>query len=390
MRILILVAGSLLVGIIIGWAWTAAELGIRPGGGSQIAWGSPPSLMPPTPAPSGAAPKIVLDQDEFNFGSMEFGATGRHSFVIKNRGRGPLILTKGQTSCICTLAEIKNSEVPPGEATTVEVQWHPKTHGPFRQSAQVLTNDPQRPRIELSIFGNVVASYLLKPETIVFSNLAPNRSGTAEARVYSFANDNLAISDLQWSDKSTARFYDLEIKPLTAEQLKEEKGARSGCLLAVTVKPGLPAGAFGERIRFRLNTPGNPEVELAIEGRVTSPISVEGPNWDAEREMFMLSHVHSREGMKMVAYLMIRGDALKQANIRLDKVSPQTLKVSVGKLEKLGPDVGRVPLTIEIPPGTPPEDHLGTQLAPLARIFLDTGLPEPKEMRLLVRYAVEE
>lgn len=390
MRIWIIVGVSLLAGVVGGWAWTAAELGLHPGG-SNIAWGSPPlAITPPTPASPGVAPKLILEKDEFNFGSAEFGATGRHPFVIKNEGRGPLILTKGETSCVCTLAEIKNSEIPPGASTTVEVVWHPKTHGPFRQSAQVLTNDPQRPRIELAIYGTVVASYQLEPETITFSNLAANRSATGEARVYSFATDNLAIIEPQWSDKSMAKFYELQIEQLSADQLKEEKGAKSGCLMKVTVKPGLPAGPFAERIRFHINTPGDPELELPIEGIVANPIEIVSRAWDVERGMFMLNHVHSREGMKTEAFLMVRGDALKQADIRLQKVVPDTLKVTVGKLEKLGPDVGRVPLTIEIPPGSRPEDHLGTQLAPLARIFLDTGLPEPKEMRLLVRYAVEE
>jgi hypothetical protein len=391
MRIWIIVGASLLIGIVGGWAWTAAELGLRPGGGSRIEWGTPsPSITPPTPASSGAAPKLVVEQDEFNFGSAEFGATGRHPFVFKNEGLGPLILAKGETSCVCTLANIENSKVPPGGSTTVEVEWHPKTHGPFRQSAQVLTNDPHRPRIELTIYGAVVSSYRLEPETIVISTLLANQSATGEARVYSFASDNLAIIEPQWSDKSMAKFYELKTEPLTADQLREEKGAKSGCLMKVTVKPGLPAGRFGERIRFHLNLPGDPELELEVEGVITGPIGVEGRDWNDDRKILMLGPVHSRDGAKTVLYLMIRGEAMKQANIRLDKVLPDTLKVTVGKLEKIGPDAARVPLTIEIPAGSRPEDHLGTDLASLARIFLDTGLAEPKQMRLLVRYAVEE
>ena len=391
MRIWIIAGVSLLVGVVGGWLWTVAELGLRPGGGGRVEFGSPASaIAPPAPASPGSAPKLVLEQDDYNFGSIDLGGTGRHAFVFKNIGRGPLVLTKGESSCVCTLANIDRPEVPPHGSTTVEVEWHPKTHGPFRQSVQVFTNDPKRQRVELAIFGDVVSSYQLVPETLVFSGLAPNRGATAESRVYSFASDNLAIIDPQWSDKSTAQFYDLKIEPLTPEQLKEEKGAKSGCLLKVTVKPGLPAGRFGERIRFRLNLPGEPELELAIEGTITSPIEFAGRKWDAEHEMLMLGQVHSRDGLNTVLYLMLRGDALKQANFRVDKIQPATLKVTVGKLEKLGADVGRVPLTIEIPPGTPPEDHLGTALGSLARIYLDTGLPDNKQLLILVRYAVEE
>ena len=372
MRIWIIVGVSLLIGAVGGWAWTAAELGWHPGGDERIEWGSPASpLTPPAPASPGSAPKLVLEQDEFNFGSAEFGATGRHPFVIKNEGRGPLILTKGETSCVCTLAEIKNSEIPPGGSTTVEVIWHPKTHGPFRQSAQVLTNDPQRPRIELAIYGTVVSSYQLSPESIVFSNLAATRSATGQARVYSFATDKLAIVDPQWSDKSMAQFYELQTEPLTADQLKEEKGAKSGCLMKVTVKPGLPAGPFAERIRFHVNTADGPEFELGVEGNVTGPIEVWEPRIGTRPSERSCSAPCSfaRRGEDGRCILTDPRRGTETSDLRLDKVTPSTLKVTVGKLEKLGPDVGRVPLTIEIPPGSRPEDHLGTQLGVvLARI----------------------
>lgn len=261
---------------------------------------------------------------------------------------------------------------------------------PVSAKRQVLTNDPKRTRFELVVYGDVVSSYRIEPATIVFSGLAPNGAATGEARVYSYASDNLAIIDPQFSDKSTAQFYDLQIATLSAEQLKEDKGAKSGCSIKVTVKPGLPAGPFGERIRFHLNTPGDPEAEVTVEGRVNSPIEVSGANWDNSLGMLSLGTVHSREGAKSVIYLTLRGDALKQADVRLDKVLPETLKVTVGKTEKFGPDAARVPLTIEVPAGSRPEDHLGTQLGTLARIFINTGLSEPKQMRLLVRYAVEE
>ena len=212
MRIWIIIAVSLLIGLVVGWAWTAAELGIRPGGGDRIEWGSPASsLVPPKPPSPGLAPKVIVEQDEFDFGNAELGDVGRHQFVIKNEGRGPLILTKGETSCVCTLSSIEQPEVPPGGSTKVEVEWHPKAHGPFRQSAQVLTNDPKRSRFELVVYGDVVSSYRIDPATIVFSGLAPNRSATGEARVYCYASDNLAIIEPQFSDKSTAQFYDLQI-----------------------------------------------------------------------------------------------------------------------------------------------------------------------------------
>ncbi len=90
-------------------------------------------------------------------------------------------------------------------------------------------------------------------------------------------------------------------------------------------------------------------------------------------------------------FLTVHSDEFKaSASFRVASVTPKTLKVEGRQTAKLGPRTAHVPLTIEIPPDTPAEDHLGTQIGPLAKILLDTGLPENKQLKILVRYAVEE
>jgi hypothetical protein len=390
MRIWLIVGVSIVVGIIAGWAWTASELGIVPSGGQRVEWGPPETADAAAPAASGEAPKLVVDQKDFNFGHLELGGVGRHEFVFKNEGHGPLLLTKGETSCVCTLASIEHPTVAAGGSTTVEVEWHPKARGDFRQTAEVLTNDPQQPKVELAISGEIVSSYLLAPQTIVFTGIQPNMGTTAEARVFSFGTDNLQVLDPTVDSTTGAKYFDVAVEKLTPSELNQEKGAKSGCKLKVTVKPGLPAGPFAEKIRFHLNIPGDPQLQISLEGSVSGPIEIFGPSWNSERKLLSLGAFHSREGAKSILYLTVRGDALKQADFRVEKVSPPTLKATLGQMEHEGPDVGRVPLNIEIPPGTPPEDHLGTQIGPLAKILIGTGLPESKQLRILVRYAIEE
>lgn len=390
MRIWIIGGVSLLVGAIAGWIWTAAEMGVTPAGNGEVEFGAATAADSAQPAPGGALPKLGGLQREFNFGHIELGGIGRHSFEFKNEGRGPLTLTKGESSCVCTVADIAHPTAPPGGSTTVEVQWHPSARGSFRQTVQVLTNDPQHPRVELVIVGEVVSSYVLSQQTIVFSSVDPNRGATAETDVYSFDTDDLKIIDPELIDKSLSKFYEFKTDKLAPDELSDEKGAKSGCKLAVTVKPGLPAGPFGERIRFHLNSPGKPEVTVEVEGNVAGPVGISGPNWDDEHQLLTLGTIRSREGLKAQLLLTVRSDNLASADFRVASIAPKTLHVHVGKLEKLGSHTGHIPLTIEIPPGTPPEDHLGTEIGPLAKILLDTGLPEDKQLKILVRYAVED
>ena len=177
---------------------------------------------------------------------------------------------------------------------------------------------------------------------------------------------------------------------MTADELKEEEGAKSGCKLTLKIKPGLPAGAFEQRIRFQLNLPDHPEVEVVVEGSVASPISVVGPKWDTEREILMLGPVRAQEGTKARVYLVVRGDAQHQVDLKLQKVEPDTLKVTLGGAGTFDADhVARAAGDRSAEGIAACEPH-GKSVGALARIYIDTGLADVKQLRLLVQYAVEE
>jgi hypothetical protein len=390
-RIWTLAVATLIVGLAIGWGWTVAELGYSPRGSDRVAWGNPPAAKSPSPLPSdGPKGKVAVDETEFDFGKMETGGAGRHDFVIRNAGKGTLLLEKGPTTCSCTVSEIDHTQLAPGESAKVTLQWHPKGHGPFRQSASVSTNDPEKPALDLTISGELVSSYLVDPARLVFTGITSDASFARQVSVYSFTSDKLSLTTPRMTDHSFAQYFETSVTPMTADELKEEEGAKSGCRLQVKIKPGLPAGAFEQRIRFQLSLPDHPEAEVVVEGSVASPIDVVGPKWDSEREILMLGPVHAQEGAKAQLYLMIRGEAQQHADVKLHEVQPDTLKVTLGTLEHLTPTTSRVPVSIEIPKGSRIVNHMGSQSGGLARIYIDTGLADVKQLRLLVQYAVEE
>ena len=57
-------------------------------------------------------PLPVVDASEImhDFGSVGVGATGFHEFVVGNSGRAALVLTRGATSCTCTVSDFEASE----------------------------------------------------------------------------------------------------------------------------------------------------------------------------------------------------------------------------------------------------------------------------------------
>ncbi|HEV2971243.1 MAG TPA: DUF1573 domain-containing protein [Pirellulales bacterium] len=393
MRILIVVAVSIFLGLTLGLGATVFELGLRPDGSGRIELG--PAHVAPTPPPpaiQGPPPKAVVEggQLEFNFGKADKGTPQHHDFVIRNVGKGTLVLEKGETSCSCTVSEIEHPEVPPGGSTKVTIEWKGKAMGPFRNSAPVLTNDPDQRRIDLFIAGEIVSTYRVEPEKLVFTSISSKKSATQTARIYSFATTDLAVLRHEFSGASTAAWFDLAIEKMSADELKQEVGAKSGCILRLTIKPGLPAGPFAQTIRLQFNLPGDPEIELPVEGKVNSPIEVVGPNWEPERGILMLGEVRASDGAKADLFLLLREVAQDKVNLRLTGPTLEPLKVTIGKLEKLPPSAARIPLTIEVPRGARAVNHLGNDQGKLARVILDTGLPDAPQLQILVRYVVKE
>ena len=99
-------------------------------------------------------------------------------FDIKNEGSEPLQLTRVQTSCMCTMAQLtRGEEVSPefgmhdnssymmtvsaGEAVKLTVRFDPAFHGPngvgpITRQVSVQTNDSKRPELTYQLTATVV------------------------------------------------------------------------------------------------------------------------------------------------------------------------------------------------------------------------------------------
>ena len=111
--------------------------------------------------------------------------TASTSSYFTNRGDQPLTLNPGSTSCSCTVSEIKDSELAPGQSTKVLVSWRSKGRvGPFQQSVTVITSDPLRPEVTLTIKGEYTQAVYADPDELTFGQIAGNEPVTHETRIF--------------------------------------------------------------------------------------------------------------------------------------------------------------------------------------------------------------
>ncbi len=334
---------------------------------------------------------VVIDETEFDFGAMDDDVSMSHEFVFCNEGNATLKLTKGDTTCRCTVVDMEEVLIPPGESAPVKIEWTSNNEaGPYRQTATIFTNDPSRPRVTLTIQGTVMSAVRVDPSDLVFRGLTVDQTATAEVRVLSYLAEDFQIAEHAWDDPKTARNFHVTYRPLSSDELKDEPDVRSGYVVKVTVEPGLPLGPFRQKIHLKTNLEDSPTVEVPVEGTVGSDISIVGRGWNEKNGVLTFGTVGSKQGAERRVQLLCRGPLNADVAYEIAAVEPSWLEVELG--EKTMVNEGRValtPLTVTIPKGAEPAVFLGARAGDFGRITIETNHPQAPQLRILVRFAVE-
>jgi hypothetical protein len=98
-----------------------------------------------------------LDQHTWDFGQVEENVILKHEFVFKNESSNVLNIKDVNTSCGCTVSEVKKKTLEPGESTIIGVSFNSKGYsGPVEQYVYVNTDNLDNPVLRYIIKANVV------------------------------------------------------------------------------------------------------------------------------------------------------------------------------------------------------------------------------------------
>lgn len=334
----------------------------------------------------------VIGSESFDFGTMDAAGKGSHDFEIKNTGKAKLTLTKGTTTCRCTSFEIEKTELKPGEATKVTVAWAAKNfRGTYRQIANLMTSDTNHPTVPLSVTGRILSSTKVDPPDLVFSDIPIGEATSQTLHVFSYVSVPFELSAAEALPPSVRQWFDVKIEPMPADQLKAEPDAKNGCLIRVTVKPGLPLGAFQQTIRLTTNLRDVPQIEIPVKGTMARDVTIIGLGWDNEHDtLYFHDVVESSEGAERRIFITARGDHRKKMNLKPVEVEPKFLQIDVDNpVEVPNKELVRVAVTVRIPKGSPSANYLGGEGGRMGRILFETGLPRTDKLEMRVRFAVQ-
>jgi len=378
---------AIVLGVVLGIATGWARYNAMPWDGDPV--GNSLAL----PMAVDLVPRVEIDSEKHNFGTLDMDIEGSHDFVVSNTGRGPLKLAAGGSSCRCTGLKIENAEVPPGESTKVTVTWRAKeVPGPFSETATLETNDPRRTRIELTISGRMLAAIRSVPEGLIFSSVSAGQTAAAEVSIFCYleTGEPLELLGYKLADQDTAEYFEVVFEPLSSDQLKEQQYAQSGCLVKVTLKPGLPQGHFEQTILIRTNLDASPAVTVPIEGRVSSDIVIAGRGWNSRAGVLVFGTVDSEQGARRELKLLVHGPHRKEVKFTPIAVRPDLLKVELGETSEISNGaISQTAIGVRIPKGSRAANHLGSEQGKLGEILLDTNHPLEPQLRIDVQFAVQ-
>lgn len=388
-------------------ALAAAVLGLAVGVGSTMAefWNAnewfhtraADRLVDKTP-PSGARGKVVvLNGDRYEFGVIERNTKDSHEFQIKNEGKGSLAIKVGHTTCKCTVAQLDKTNLKPGETTTVKLEWEVKSYvESFQQSAELETSDPDNPIVRLTIVGRVAQSVRPVPEELDLPAISANEDHVERIKIYGFIADKpLEITKHSFENPDNVQHWEMALSPLAADDLKAMPDAKSGVLLTVTTKSGLPIGALNQTIRLETNLVKDP-IEIPVRGSVASDISLVhargAKGFNPDKNLLQLGKLKRQDGAKVQMFMLVKGPHSAQTQVQVASVDPaEALQVTLGEPTSLRDGaVKKYPLTITIPADAPLISRQGGEQGSYGKVVFSTTHPIAKEVRLFVQFAIEE
>lgn len=223
--------------------------------------------------PAGAQeiqPSAVVDEPVFDAGKVSKGKMVVHDFTIRNAGQAPLQITEVRPACGCTVADYDET-IAPGETGKIHAELDTTDFaGGISKGLTVFTNDPENPRLVLTMKANVEPHVYLRPGFARFVQTEAAEAGSVQQLIFTDDFDQLKILDV----KSPYPFVEVSHR-LATEEEREEMGKGPQYVVTVTLNYGeAPVGALAEYVRLKVNHPDQDEVSIPVSGFVRPMVVV--------------------------------------------------------------------------------------------------------------------
>jgi len=205
-------------------------------------------------------PRLICDEPEYCFGTLSNTNDVPHTFVLANEGAAPLVIYRVQSDCGCARVRLEDNIIHPGEQIAVETRLILKGRsGAQHKRVTIESNDPDQPRLTLSLIGEALAELAVKPDRIYWGNL---RSDAEDVKTVEIEFEASAPGHVTGAGVNSPAF---------AVDLATNKSGRTYQIMIRPVPP-LIYGRFTTDVWIATDAPRYPRLTVPMQGRVVGDI----------------------------------------------------------------------------------------------------------------------
>lgn len=222
------------------------------------------------------SPRAAIVEPIVDVGQVVRGEDFSATFEIQNTGTAPLEITEVRPTCGCTVADYDET-IAPGATGRIRATVDTESIlGPNSKGITVFTNDPNNPRLQLTVKSNVKPFLYLDPGYARFTQFV--RSGGAQT-----------ISQTLWAED----FEDLKVVSVESDSPHIEvayREARDGerdasgvgrqWRIDITLADDSPIGPLSDRVVVTTNHPRQRLTDIPVSAFVRPTVSVTPPMID--------------------------------------------------------------------------------------------------------------
>lgn len=214
---------------------------------------------------SEGTPHIQFEETNYDFGQVQEGTKVTHIYTFKNVGTDTLVLGKIRTSCGCTAALVSEREIPPGGEGEVKVTFNTKNrHGRTRKTITVPSNDPDQPKVQLSITGNILVEVEITPRYLNFGTIKKGEERSGSVKVRFPSDPTLRVTKVKSLSKG-----------IHAKQVSTKSGETE---IKIWVDKDVPIGRLSGRVQISTTSPNKSTdtiiVVASVQGEIIAQPSV--------------------------------------------------------------------------------------------------------------------
>jgi hypothetical protein len=209
--------------------------------------------------------KKMFETTTHDFGTVARGAKAEFEYSLKNIYVEDVHVASVQSSCGCTEVRIKKPDLKTYEQSAIVATINTQSFLGQRGATVTVTFDrPFYAEVQLHTSVYIRSDVVFTPGSVQFGSVDQGRAAEKQVAVNYAGRDDWRIVDVKSANS------DVSVTPVETFR----GGGQVAYNLLVRLKDTAPAGCLDNHLVLVTNDQGSPQIPLAIEGLVESPVTI--------------------------------------------------------------------------------------------------------------------